>query len=588
MAPSTGFLVQSSPPTTFRNDAPSLDVGPDWIQNLPLDDNDPFGLSSFQFDDFPSLTPFWPDPLFQSPPSAIPVENSAMEFDDFDRSRILHDLERVPWDKKGELPSCARLSVILRQYFQYVAPYNPYIHVPSFGVKTTPSLFLLLLLAVGDVYSEHQTLEQWARKSFRYLLRFEVERYENSEDELPITTIQALNMWIYELVYVRSYDSKAMLQALHSRVTLAYASQKLQQDEENYRARKLESTDEIAWVSWIRSEVRRRTLMAIHMTETMVSMYLDVPPLLRVSQLRVPVPEPDELWYADSHQKWQQIRRAVKRGPSIQFNEILSDLMNSGDLIRECNGLVGLSVIMVGIQEMIAMARRLRDVDGEGHVCSLALMAKAREALEAWKASWQSGQQSQRATTKAQYIAIMSSWCGAELSLAAPDLILGMVSRVGVSDNQEALMHTFLKEVEASSKKIDLNHLMTAAAAAICHVEALSDFESMEECISVMDTTVYPSVITSIFEGGLTLWFAIRVLERVGRYVPRAEKEILPRLLKAVNSIRWPGQPQSASIPALLGDLLMKMKIWSILPLSPTLIEEFSRPLGEFLCKLPV
>lgn len=252
--------------------------------------------------------------------------------------------------------------------------------------------------------------------------------------------------------------------------------------------------NEVAWVSWIRSEVRRRTLISVYMTQTMVPMYLGIPSLL-------------------------QVRRIAKRGPSIQFNEVLSDLMNSGNLIRECHGLVRLSVIMVGIQEMIAMARRLREVDGDGHVCSLALMAKGRDALEACKASWQSGQQSQLATTKAQYIAIMSSWCGAELSLAALDLILGMVSRVSVADNQEPLMETFLDEVETSSKKIHLTHLMTAAAAAICRVEALSDFDSMEECISVMDTTVYPSVITSIFEGGLTLWFAIRTLERVGRYM---------------------------------------------------------------------
>jgi len=484
-----------------------------------------------------------------------------MEFDDFDRSRILHDLEDVPREKKGELPSCAHLSRLIKQFFEFVSPYVPFFHMPSFSVKTYPTLFLLLLLAVGDVYSEHRTVEEWARKSFRYLLRLEIEKYENSEEDLPITTIQALNMWIYELVYVRSDESKAHLQATHSRVTLAYAAQQLQQEEELYRARR-EGNDEVAWVSWIKSETRRRTLMVIYMTDTMVSMFLGVPPLLRVAELRVPLPESDDLWYAESHQKWQQLRRKGKKGRTIQFNEVLADLMNAGDLIRECNGVVGLHVIMVGIQEMMAMARRMKEVDGEGHVCSTALMAKAREALEIWKASWQASQ-SERATTKSQYLAIMSSWCSAELSLAAPDLLLTMVHRVSTTLDQGALMAEFLEEMEHKCKRIDLNLLMTATAAAISHVEVLSEFGSIEECLSVMETTVYPSVISSIFEGALTLWFAVRVLERVGRYVPRAEKEILPRLLRAVESIRWASQLQNTSIAGLLGDLLMKMKVWS-------------------------
>jgi hypothetical protein len=79
----------------------------------------------------------------------------------------------------------------------------------------------------------------------------------------------------------------------------------------------------------------------------------------------------------------------------------------------------------------------------------------------------------------------------------------------------------------------------------------------------VIETTVYPSVITSIFEGGLTLWFSVRIFERVGRYVPRAEKEILPRLLKAVDSIEWATQLRKNSIAALLGEILMQMKVWS-------------------------
>ena len=513
------------------------------------------------------MTPFWPDPLFQSPPSSHFQDNHPLLiFDDFDRARILHDLEKVPFDAKGELPSCAQLSTILHQYFEYINPFTPFIHMPSFGVKTCPTLFLLLLLAVGDVYSEHRTLEQWARRSFKFLLDQQIERYEVSDEELPITTIQALNMWVYHLAYVRSDDPKAMLQATHNRITLSYACQSLQTQAEN--SVMTEGDDESAWISWIQSETRRRTLMSVYMADTMISMFMNVAPLLRVSQLKVPLPESDDLWYAESHQKWQRLRRTQKKVVSLHFNEVLADLMSAGALIKDCNGVVGLHVIAVGIEEMIAMARRLREVDGQGHICSKALMAKSREALEGWKAAWQLG--SQRETTKAQYIAILSAWCCAEISLAAPEVILTTVFKVSRAKDPSPLVKTFLKDMDQFLQHLDadiLNNLMSAAAAAVCHVESLSDFGTVTECITTVEASVFPNVITSIFDSGLTLWFTVKVLEKIGRYVPRAENEILPRLLKALNSIPWVKELSlegNASIAALLGDLLIKMRIWGI------------------------
>lgn len=40
---STGLLAQSILSPAFRNNQQSLDVAPNWIRGLPLDDNDPFG-----------------------------------------------------------------------------------------------------------------------------------------------------------------------------------------------------------------------------------------------------------------------------------------------------------------------------------------------------------------------------------------------------------------------------------------------------------------------------------------------------------------------------------------------------------------
>jgi hypothetical protein len=48
--------------------------------------------------------------------------------------------------------------------------------------------------------------------------------------------------------------------------------------------------------------------MSIYLTDTSVSMYLGVAPMLKLSELKVPLPEHKDLWYADSYQAWLETR----------------------------------------------------------------------------------------------------------------------------------------------------------------------------------------------------------------------------------------------------------------------------------------
>jgi hypothetical protein len=530
-----------------------------------------FDLSAFELDSFPSVTPFWPDPSFHTPPTAPFIsalsENPGVTFDDFDRSRLIHDLLSVPLNCRGDLPTSSQLTTILRQYFQYVDPYTPMIHVPSFSVKLMPTPYLLLLLAIGDVYSSQQTLERWARKAFQYLVREEIDRFENSGTDLPLTTVQALSMWISELAY--SGDEKKMLMAAHCRLTVAHACRALR--EESIVAGP-DGDDAAGWIAWVRRETIRRTLLVIYRTETGISMYQGVPPMLSVSELRVPLPDSDELWYADSHLKWQQIRerRLIGTGPSLRFDQVLSDLMHTGgDSISRCDGMVGLHVVAVGLQELILMARRLREVDGGERDVSSSLFSKSREVLEAWKTSWQASDRT-TSTTKAQYIAVMSTWCCAELSLTAPDYLLRMGYRVATAKDIFSVMESFLKESDENLATMDgytFNNLMIAAAAALYHVEVISEFECFSDCLDTMRATVYPNVIASFFIGGLCLWYCTRVLEQIGRYVPDTRNQILPRLKTAVEAIKWQNdspETEKKSATFLLGDLLLKTKVWGM------------------------
>lgn len=115
------------------------------------------------------------------------------------------------------------------------------------------------------------------------------------------------------------------------------------------------------------------------------------------------------------------------------------------------------------------------------------------------------------------------------------------------------------------------NNLMTTAAASIFHVETISEFKCLDDCISAIRSAVYPNVTISVFVGALCLWFSLKAVKHLGRSMPGERREISPRLLKAMGNIRWDGQSigsEDSSITGFLGELLKKINIWSKASLS--------------------
>jgi hypothetical protein len=532
---------------------------------------DAMDLTCFDFDLFSLLNN--PDPSFffdETPKFRLP-ENHSLIFDDFDRARLILSLRPVPGDSKDDLPSSARLTEILRQYFQNIAPLAPIPHIPSFNVRACPPLFLLHILGIGDKYSEQRTIDKWARKAAQHLLRIEIENHENNSEPLSIPIIQATSINVLELAY--SGDSRKMLQAAHYRVTLANACRRLQEEEDDIE---MDTDDEAGWILWVQRETRRRTLMQVYLNDTSVSMHHGLTPVLRISELNVPLPSSNELWYAESHEKWRAVRlseKQLQRGKTpLRFCHILSDILhNDGKLLSQRNEIIDLMAASLGVQEVISLTRRLMEVDGRDNVWFSSLMQKLQSALKTWKSSWQAKEQT---VTRAQFIALMSSWCTAELYLSAPKFILEMVYKVSTTKDIIRLTQTFMASAEDALLHLDnsaFNNLITAATAALLQVETLSEFTSMDDCISSIRAAVYPNVIGSLFLGGLCLWFSVRVIRRNGRGYSSIEDGIIQRLRNAVASIPWDGtfapivgEVADISITGLLGELLLKTRVWGM------------------------
>jgi hypothetical protein len=246
--------------------------------------------------------------------------------------------------------------------------------------------------------------------------------------------------------------------------------------------------------------------------------------------------------------------------------------------------------VVLGLQEMVGVGRKVRKIYGETNGCSAILMEQCRKGLEAWKICWQVSQPN---ATKAIYNAVMSAWCWTELLLNAPDIVLTTVSRVPGTIDPQSLRKKFLDEAENMLSSMDadgFNNLMAAAAASVFHIEAISEFNSIEECIWTMRATVYPYVVTSFFAGAICLWVAITALKRAERVAPRVQTEIGPLLLAALGKIRWRStatKDGGICIVSLFGELLKGTNVWSTVLLREILTVECSHSLGQFLLDLP-
>jgi Fungal specific transcription factor domain len=519
----------------------------------------------FDFDAFALLE--WDLPALSSPSLNLDLSsNHGLVFDEFDRSRLQYHLKDIPVEMNPPLPPPAQLTVMLRQYLEYISPISTVIHISSFNVRSCSIELLLLLLAVGDVYSIERTIERWARKAVAYLLKKKVEEFENSSEPLSLETVKALSMHVAELAY--SGNPQKIALSTRYRICLVSACRDLLQQDANEII-----DDEECWLLWIARETRCRTLINAYAIDSTISLHLNQPPMLRLSELRIPLPCSNEAWFAKSQSQWQDLHLLechVRNSQSkMCCNQVLSALLRDAKLVMShCREGTDLAAIAIAVSDLIAMTRRLMEAEGGEGIGSRYLMRKSREALDAWKSTWESTIH----LTKAQYLALTSSWCNAELALSAPDFILKMVNELSMGNDVSVLVEKFLHEADKQAAALDaqhFNYVLNACAAALFHIETIAEFTSFDDCIYTLRASVSPIVLATIFLGGLCLWYSMRVIRIRGRSNPAAEGKVVSRFRKALSSISWGPQPLSCTDDAfifLIGNLLEQTQVWGSQP----------------------
>jgi hypothetical protein len=294
-----------------------------------------------------------------------------------------------------------------------------------------------------------------------------------------------------------------------------------------------------------------------------VALQLRVAWVLRISELDVPIPESEDLWYADTQERWKELYSLTPRENTLYFNQVITDLVYAnGNLVVGCHGVMELRAIALGIQEIVSITRRLWNLSDHSQSYSRVQLTKCKDGLEAWKATWQARSQG---ATRAQYIAIVGSWCHAQLLLHVPEVLMEMACRVLVSDNLAALSKSFLKEIRETYDDVDLetlNELNSAASAVLLFLEIIAGFQTSADSLTSLNETFYPGAITSLFLGGLCLWYCQHLRKEI---VGKMDTEILARLGAATDAICTmirKDKELDIDILDLIADLLLQTSVW--------------------------
>lgn len=169
----------------------------------------------------------------------------------------------------------------------------------------------------------------------------------------------------------------------------------------------INENEEVDWLEWKTMEERKRTLYAVFILSSMLVTAYNHAPALTNSEIRLDLPCDEELWAADSPQKWQAMGGARQaEGRSVTFAAALTHLLTSSQRQRMRNGSIpqtqgqnelelrpstfGCLVLVNALHNYIWETRQ-RHLGRQWTVQEKEQMhAHIEPALRAWQAAWAS------------------------------------------------------------------------------------------------------------------------------------------------------------------------------------------------------
>lgn len=255
---------------------------------------------------------------------------------------------RHPWSiysfNPGPSPSflnSSQLQKLVELYFARFHPHVPILHAATFDPATVPPILLLSVITIGLVFypaemgnhgraSPPTALSQLRRctsilsVAFSELVRIGVmSAYE--VDQRRFADISINQAWILQQMFgIGSGDKRLLKIAERNRGGIVTATRRLgllfQSRESSPIERNVSNNQneddhvdhQKEWRVFIAKESRLRLGWFIYLHDQLFSCYLDIPPMMRHTEVNASMPCHTDLWNAENAKLWQQKRKRIR------------------------------------------------------------------------------------------------------------------------------------------------------------------------------------------------------------------------------------------------------------------------------------
>ncbi|KEF54944.1 uncharacterized protein A1O9_09387 [Exophiala aquamarina CBS 119918] len=244
-------------------------------------------------------------------------------------------------DESSRLPAKLKCQRYFRCYFQVFQTHIPLIHAPMFDPDDASLALLLVMLAIGALYS-------FDRKEAKILYGLAETIYPSEQHNIPST--QHLQVLLL-LSCFSSWSENANMRASGIEYQQRLA------DELSLHHGDLQSSSSIDWSGWISLEARKRTVIfAMHLLALTGASSLSTEIAFR-NDIAFEMPYEETLWQSSSGEDWMSLYASAPVPPSSR--EALQNLFDSSGSSVQTYSVLGHLALMVSLHTLSCHYRAL-------------------------------------------------------------------------------------------------------------------------------------------------------------------------------------------------------------------------------------
>ncbi|KAK0124407.1 hypothetical protein ONS95_009368 [Cadophora gregata] len=221
-------------------------------------------------------------------------------------------------------PSSRALSYFVHLFTQHFRPSLPFLHPATFDISSTHWLLTLAMSALGSQYADNESsgvlvvaMHEFVRRAIMMAIELDG---SSKPGVLVLAQVKLLNC--VGMMYCGDDRLRTLARGYHSDLA-AFCTVHWAGPSVAATSKYPERTEQVDqdWQTWIQTETIRRTGYCIWLLDCMWSFHLQMRPILKLEDAKVPIPCQEVLWEAESSLDWEQLYACA--APSVSLHDTI-------------------------------------------------------------------------------------------------------------------------------------------------------------------------------------------------------------------------------------------------------------------------